>query len=312
MATQTQSERHAAAEPWIGEEGERLASVLAGVPGLSMHDVYRGTLAVGDRQAELRIEPHQWIDVRLTVDSAPSADDALRINQWLPGNVRYARALGSTALVADTQIDGVAHLALSIEEIRLGFSDALGSDCPSRVAGREAKSRSLPADEGLQELQAALARLPFGEDGLVRRESADGRGEWELRPRIQGEPVPVLLDRLCGGARLHRTLLAKVPPEHRRVIADQALRWNARYRFCRLSWCDEELVVETMLHEALVATKWLASAGLALAVVGREVRDVVETLAEDSRAASLYWNVLCDPRPGEVPGEANLLPEKGD
>lgn len=304
MATQTESETRAAGEVSFGEEGERLGCVFARVPGLCMDDVHRGSLLVGDRRAEVRLEPHQWIRVRLAVDSAPPPDDALRINHWLPGNVRYARTPAGMALVADTQTDGVAHLALSLEEIRLGMADALGTDCPSLVARREAKTRSLSAEEGFRELEAALARLPFGEDGLVRRQSADGRDQWELRPRIRGDPVPVLLDRLRGGARLHRTLLAKVPAKHRPVIADQALRWNARYRFCRLAWCDEELIVEAMLHEALVATKWLSSAALALAVVGREVRDVVETLAEDSAAACWYWNVLCDPRPGAVPGEA--------
>ncbi len=192
------AERHARPpERWLARQTSRLDEALRSIRGLTMKDEQAGTLAAGSLLADLRIEPHQWIRVDAVLESPPGPWDALRVNHWLPGNLRYAHAAGRMALVAETMIDGVAHLAESLGEIRQGLRSAARSG-HGPMAGPPAAMRQDDLAVDRQALASALERLPFGEQGLVEREGTSEAGSaWEIRPRVAGEPVAVLLEYLA-------------------------------------------------------------------------------------------------------------------
>ena len=51
-----------------------------------------------------------------------------------------------------------------------------------------------------------------------------------MRPKLQGEPVPVRLELTPKGLRLHAMLVSAVPSAARGATAQQSLRENARLR----------------------------------------------------------------------------------
>ena len=272
MAMHSQSLAHEDVDFCSSGDSDRLSKAMAEVVGLSIHEDYRGTLDLGKAQAEVRFEPHQWLRISVAVDAPPDPHDALRNNHWLSGNLRYAGSSKHMMLVADTQVNGVAHLAASLEEMRRGMADALGGQVWLRqIKSADGEKQAWAPDEpGQQKLETELNSLPFGPDSLVRRLSARGCGLWEIRPRIQSNVIPVLLDQLSDGVRLHRTLVSKPPTAHRDAINDQALRLNKQIRLCRLAWCGDELVAETLLNAELIETPWLTSATMAVAAASHD------------------------------------------
>jgi hypothetical protein len=273
---------------------------------MAMLDAYRGTMEVRDRRAEVRFEPRQWIRIAILADDPPVPDDALRINHWLPGNLRYAGSGRHLTLVADTQLDGIAHLPASLAEIRLGLSDAIGGGGrPELQSADDTRPASAPGEPARRRLEAELNRLPFGAQCLVRRDSPDGIAAWEIRPRIEGAAVPVLLDHTADGVRLYRALVAKVSPGRRPAVVDQALRLNVQLRLCRLAWCGDELVAEALLHAGLTDACWLGSTAQAVAVASTRAMDVLDVLSQHEEvAASWYTAVFCNQAPGNGPGKS--------
>ena len=288
----------------LGREAERLRNLIASVDGMTMRDACRGTMDVRDRRAEVRFEPRQWIRVSLFADNPPDPDEAMRINHRLPGNLRYAGSSRGLTLVADTQLDGMTHLPASLAEIRFGLTDAIGGGGrPGLKSADGAQPVSPPDEPARRGLQAELEQLPFGADGLVRRDSPDGVAAWEIRPRIEGAAVPVLLDHAAGGVRLYRKLVAGVPPARRAAVVDQALRLNVQLRLCRLAWRGDELLAEALLRAGLIDACWLGSTAQAVAVASARAKDVLNVLSRDEAAASWYTALFCNPTPGNVPGE---------
>jgi hypothetical protein len=303
MPTHTQTLPHEELDLWISGAGDRLNKVLDKVPGLSMYDGCLGTLDLGDCQAEVLFEPPQWI--RVSSSAAPFIDpeDALWRNYWLPGNVRYAGNAKRMRLLADTQVDAVLHLASCFEEIRQGMSSVINGKKKKHVKPDYSDASSGDADEAVhQKLEIALKDLPFGENSIVHRKNSHGYGSWEIRPRIRGEAVPVLLDELSNGVRLHRTILDAREQSQRAVVADQALCLNEQIRFCRFTSAGDELVVETLLHAGLLETYWLKSAALAVASVSHWAKDMLTALAQHEHAASWYQILFFDRTPENQSG----------
>jgi hypothetical protein len=201
-------------------------------------------------------------------------------------------------LLADTQVDGMVHLASCLEEIRHGMSSVISGKIWGRVdSDYDAESSRNAEKTPHRQLETELNGLPFGENSIVRRKSADGCGSWEIRPRIRGEAVPVLLDELSDGVRVHRTILDSTAETYRSVIFDQALRMNEQIRFCRFASVGDELVVETLLHAGLIETSWLKSAAMAVAAVSHWAKDVLNALARHEHAASWYQIMFCEHSP---------------
>jgi hypothetical protein len=298
MTTHTRTLSHEDPDLWISGDGDRFSAKLDKVAGLSMHDSCRGTLDLGKCQVEVRFEPPQWMQASVSIAQFIDPHDALRCNHWLSGNVRYAGNAKRMKLLADTQVDGMVHLASCLEEIRHGMSSVISGKIWGRVDSDYDAESSRNAEKTPQrQLETELNGLPFGENSIVRRKSADGCGSWEIRPRIRGEAVPVLLDELSDGVRVHRTILDSTAETYRSVIFDQALRMNEQIRFCRFASVGDELVVETLLHAGLIETSWLKSAAMAVAAVSHWAKDVLNALARHEHAASWYQIMFCEHSP---------------
>jgi hypothetical protein len=277
-------------ERWLARHTPRLDEALRYVRGLSMKSEHRGTLAAGQVLAEVRIEPPQWLRIDAVLDTPPEPWDALRLNHWLPGNLRYVLAAGRMGLVAETMIDGVTHLAESLGEIRRGLRSA-APRADGQLTGPPATKRHDNRTVDRQALGSALKRLPLGEHSLVEREGTSEAGSlWEIRPRVAGEPVAVLIEWLGGCARLYRTVLTGPTPSA--PVADQALRLNGRFRLCRLATAGEDLVVETLLHAGLIEPSWLAAAAQAVATASRHSQEKLEALVRHEQAAQWYAALL--------------------
>jgi hypothetical protein len=278
----------------IRGRGDSLKQILGEIDGLSIDENFQGTLDLGDSQADVRFEPPDWIRVTSSSVLPMYPDDALRRNHWLPGNLRYAGKRGGMILLADTQVNGMSCLGECLDEIRRGMSALLDGKKSDQVKSKCGENSRAEA-EGLDQnrFKEVLNALPFGEDSIVQRNSDNGYRAWEIRPRLEGEAVPVLVDYMSGGVRIYRTLLDAVPQAGRQAVVDQALRLNGQIRFCRFALAGDELVVETLLNAGLIETSRLATAALAVATAGFWAKDVLDALARNERAASLYHALFC-------------------
>jgi hypothetical protein len=260
--------------------------------GLTMFDGFRGELAVGRRRADVLREDAARLQVRLAVDDLP-ADEAMRINHWLPVNMRYAGGRRRRLLLADVQLAAGEELATELADIRAGLRSAMRAKTFDRAAGAKERSAgesdadSVPEEMGRDRLDRALAGLPWGNDGVVQRDVPEGRGKWEIRVRLRGGMVPVLVD---GGpaVRVYHDLLERAPPSALLPLADQSLRINGRLRLCRLALVGECVAAETLLPARRVTADALEAAALAVASATREAEDGLAVMAGDTRVADAY------------------------
>lgn len=265
---------------------------LSKIPGLQFRDGYRGEFSVGSQPAQVHLDPSDAIRIQMSVALPHPATATLTTNGRLPGNVRFARLDTGGALLADTQIDGVLHLATTFQQIRDGFQLALGRKKP---AGRE-RSPFVPLEN--RQVQEALNQLKWEPDSIVVTDDA-----WELRPRVDAESVAVALqlDSETGDLCFRRTVLACLPTiETPQALAcdDQALRLNAQLRWVRLARRNNQLVCEARLHPGLLQPAWLALTARAVAVACRHAQPPLRVLVDQESVAQTYLHVLCTRRKG--------------
>lgn len=258
----------------------RLRRRLSEICEFKTIDDYRARMAVGDREADVHFEPYDWVSVSLQIDDPVAPIAALEAASNLAGNVRYAQEAGSLKIVADTKIDGEAHLPESMDEIRSGFLDAIegGADGPARD------------DDTLESkaVELALSELKDKDEYCVRRD-----GGWELRPRIGEHVLPVQVAITGARLRVHRAVTKKPADEKvAAAVADQSLRFNGQVRFARLAFAGSELVVETQLHRGLIESAWLVTAAQAVSSACHHVQVVLETLAEQKEVSNWYSAAL--------------------
>jgi len=277
---------------------QQLEGLQACVPGFELCGDYQARLHVAGRVADVRFEAAGWGRVTCPLDAPLSAAAALARHCAWSGNLRYALSGGGVQhLVADFRLDGLAHLPRTFAELGAGLREALGEVGDLKPpAGGAGASAAPPAAAQLQErLSAEIARLPFGPDGVVRLERAGETSQWELRPRVAAEIVPVRLTLTAQHLRLSHVVLRKLPAGPTAAVADQALRYNASRRLCRLAQAGDDLVVESLLHEELWAATWLADAAQAVATACRHVYGPLEVLAQQAFVARSYLNCVCAP-----------------
>jgi len=258
---------------------------LRAAAGLDLLAPHRGSLRIGELQADVRIDGGDLLRVRLPLKSPDRAPRLLERQRELPGNVRFARTRDGLALLAETWVDGAAHVPRSLGEIAQGFAVAVDEGCPKPARTHPAHAN--PCGESQvsgQALRAALAGLGWGEDAVVALDQG-----WQLRPRAGGNPIAVRLEASDEGLWLWRRVLERVPAEvGAAAVSDLALRLNARLRLVRLTLAGGALVAESRAHAGLVTPAWIALLARAVAAAYQHVRAPLETLAENPRVADGY------------------------
>jgi len=263
------------------------------VPGLELIDAHRGVFESAGVAFDVRIEAADRIRLQAPAGARISAEEALRANGGLVGNLRYARVGGELALVADTQLDGAEHLVDTLEGL------AAGVKCARDGA---ASPEPGPSPEPLQ-VESAVADLGWAEEAIVRH--ADS---WELRPRILGAAAPTRVELEAGGLRVRRVTLRSVPAagDRARAVAELALQWNARLRLARISLEGPALSVESRLRTELVSPHWIGELARAVASGSSQCRLPLTLLAAQERAAECFLAALAasttepEPEPEKV------------
>ena len=223
--------------------------------------------------------------VRLRADVPSSGADlaALHAAYQLPGNLRFAYGLRGSELIADTQINGAAHLPRTLEWLRAGICQALHAQTPALCVEH-------PDSVAVQDVAEALAQMPWAADGVVTQED-----NWELRPRLRGEVVPVRLVREPSAVRISRRVVPLPDPATSAAwaVAHQALRFNDQLWHARLAACGGQLVAETRLHGGLIAPGWLSQAAYAVAEAERHASAALRILATEPQVADTYQTLFC-------------------
>lgn len=265
------------------EKGARVRRLLAKIDGLAMDTGYSGQYVRGPVAASVRIEGGGFIDVRQRVSAPPPAVEAIAAHAALAGNVRFAVVAGQTSLVADTWLDGHAHLAASLGEIGDSFQ---------QVIDRSWRSPRRAECVNPDRVAEALRQPPWDAESVVRLD--DG---WELRPRLHGEAAPLRLSIETTRVRLAREVLSDCPDEHRPAVAMQSLFGNGQWRFARLSLHGRAIVAETSLHAGLIDPVWLAHAARAVAVAAVRCQPTLEILARQPDAAYAFSRMFLSSTP---------------
>ncbi len=241
-----------------------LSTLLAGTPGVTVKNEFRGTLRAGRRSAQLRLVSGEWVHLWIPLGGghhAPAPGPAARD---LPGNVRHAIAGGERYLLAETRLNGVDHLRDSLGEISAGMSRALAKR-PSKVEPGE-----IP---GAERVSAAVeaARRELALDPTEAIEVKDGC--FELRPRLGGQSVAVRINREPGGVRLSHTISRTAcAEEERAVLETEALHQNGRCGFARCIATVGGLDVGARLRSSLIEGDWIALITRAIAAVALRVQ----------------------------------------
>jgi hypothetical protein len=262
----------------LARGGKSLRPDLDGKLGVEMFDEYTGRLSAGGVEARVTIEQEDWIHLAAPAREPPEPTEAMRRNHALPGNLRFAQVHQAMWLLADTQVDGAAHLGATLGEFKEGLASALGREVPAGEA--------VAAETAKAQVEAAVARLNWDEDRLAKR----GEG-WEFRVRTGGEvqavaAVPGKRADLCFSA----AILA-VEPLNREVVAGAALQLNGELRLARYALAGDELVAEARLHAGVLGPAWLAAAARAVAVAARHARPL-RLLAECPCVREWYGRIF--------------------
>ncbi len=262
--------------------GKSSKSDLDGKLGVEMFDAYTGRLAAAGMDVRLRVEHDDLLHLAIPVDESVEPAEAMARNDALPGNLRFARVFQATWLLADTQVDGAAHLGATFREFKQGLASALGRETHA--------DETAPATAAKANIEAALARLNWDEDRLAKRDEG-----WEFRIRTRGEVQSV--GAVAGKrADLHFFVpILAVEHGNRQVLAGAALQLNAEVRLARYALAGDELVAEARLHAGILGPEWLAATARAVAVAARHARRL-RLLAECPHVREWYERIF--PLPG--------------
>jgi len=262
----------------LARGGNSSQSALKEALGVEMHDGYTGRLSAGGVEVRLRIEHEDLVHLAAPVREPPAPAEAMSLNHALPGNLRFARVFQATRLLADTQVDGATHLGATFREFKEGLALAFGQETQA--------GKTVSAEAAKTHIEAAVARLNWGEDRLAKRDEG-----WEFRVRTRGE-MQVVGAAASHGADLHFLVpILVVEPGNRAVLAGAALQLNAELRLARYALAGDELVAESRLHAGILGPAWLAAAARAVAVAARHARRL-RLLAECPHVQEWYERIF--------------------
>ena len=247
---------------------------LEALPDMKSISTHGWKWTVDNHPVNVCTEADGSIRIALELPESVPAGAAMELNHQLPGNLRFATRGRTHVLLADTLVDGHAHLPQSFAVLKAGVEFALGGS-PVLNAGQPL---------ALEKVNAAIDEAQWPDGGVI--EKAMG---WELRPRVRGRATAVQATIGQGDLRISRALGAKWGPEAtRHSICAQALRFNAQLRHARLAAHKDELFVETRLHAEQITATWVETAAWAVAVAFRHTEDILCVLAENPGVASAY------------------------
>ncbi len=260
------------------------ARALGKVDGVLYFGGHQGLISLDDETADLLVDVDGSIRVRADVTLPARLVEVLRATHRMPGNLRFARDRRGGALVADTRIDGAAHLPQTLERLRGAMTRTLHSGADAAV---DLAAGPIEYDA----VREALAGVSWAGDGVVEQD--DG---WELRPRLRGDAVPVRMMIQPEGVRFHRVVLHQLPGNETAslaAVAEQTLRINACLRHARLAVAEGQLVAEAILDPWVIQPDWLATAAYAVAVAARHATTTLRLLVEQSAVVETYIMVFC-------------------
>ena len=247
---------------------------LEGVRNMKSVSAHRWQWAIDGHVANVIAEADGSIRIALQLPEPLPGPAAIAVNYQLPGNLRFAARGRTSMLVADTLVDGHAHLPRSFAELRAGLSLALGGD-PEPIAGQSLVH---------EQVSAAIADGNWPEGSVIEQP-----GDWEFRPCVRGCATPVQATIDKTELRIFRPIVADMGTETTYdSICAQALRFNDQLRHARLAVRDGTLFVESRLHVEQLTAAWLETAAWAVAVACRHTQDTLCVLREHADVAKLY------------------------
>ena len=259
------------------------SEILRQIAGIVYDGGHEAIYDLGTALVQIRLAADGSLRLRADAKHLTTDLAALHASSQLPGNVRFAHDKRGRAVVADTQINGAAHLPRTLQWLGDGIRQALDADGPAASPGNLANIEK-------RDVAHALAQMPWAADGVVGQD--DG---WELRPRLRGDAVPVRL--ILDGSCLSVTRIVLPLPDPAtsaaEAVANQAIRFNDQLRHARLVARDGRLVAETRLHGGLIEAGWLSQAAYAVAQAGRHVATPLRILSEQTQVAEKYIAVFC-------------------
>ncbi|NUQ63743.1 MAG: hypothetical protein HUU20_14795 [Pirellulales bacterium] len=251
--------------------GDHLRKLLHQAAGISLDTDHEGEWETAGGTAAVRLEPCDRIGVWLPMAGRPRFEDVLEITHSLPGNLRYAVVAGQLGLLADTRLDGEAHLGATLKWIDAGLGRASG-----KTAAEGRATEPLDRDRA----KRSLADAAGAEEELI-----DYRGGWEFGRRVCGEPVTLRAAVEDAELRVFREILPAIPAATAGPVHWQTLHYNGRLRHARLALDGPALVAETRLHAGLLRAEWVAMALDAVAVAVRHVLLPLRILSEQEEVA---------------------------
>jgi hypothetical protein len=249
-------------------------SVLGNVPGLKPEPDNTWRWATVQHTAQVVAAADGAVRVSLDVAEPPPATVAVEVNSRLPGNLRFAARANHSLLLADTLLDGHAHLPRTFERLIAGISLAVSGDpalCPAEPLASE-------------QVSAAIEDVDWLEETVI--ELKDG---WEFRPRVRGCAIPVSASIDKSELRLYRPVVTGLGQfVSYDSLCAQALRFNRQFKHARLAMNNGTLFAEARLHSEQLTPLWLETAAWAVAVVDRHTRDILAVLNDNKEVADWY------------------------
>ncbi|REJ86817.1 MAG: hypothetical protein DWQ34_26405 [Planctomycetota bacterium] len=269
---------------WLGASRTEQVREALSRGGVQMQSAHVGELKTSHFKATVTLEADDTVRIRAAFGSdIPVSDSAaLEASASLPGNARFAMGRHRAQLAAETRLNGVAHLPESLREIRRSFSRMLGRRV--RHTKKEPEDRLSPAVA----VKAAIDESGWDEDRAIETDAG-----WELRPRLNGQAVPVELVLDVENVHLRRTIINEMPSGNAvSAVAHQALSMNDRLRGCRLAVLDRRLVAECTLRPSLINIEWLIWSSTTVAAAARSVGPEIRLLAENADIARQYLKMF--------------------
>lgn len=267
---------------WMGTDRAGQVRAALAAAGVKLTGPSTGRIVHDDLAADVLLGPDDLIRITAPAPQVGHARDLLERCGPAAGNVRFSAPIsGGPCLIADTRVDGVAHLPGSLRRIGASFAQVLGG----ALVGESDTSEVQPLRE---RLRAAVAEAGWTGDSEV--DTPEGH---ELHVTQGGARTTVQVTAEPGSAVVRRTLLAELPEgDAGRATAHQALACNAQLRGCRLAVIGGALVVEARLCLDQLDGEWLAFTVRAVAAAAQHVGPMLALLAREPAVAAAYADMF--------------------
>lgn len=271
---------------WMGTDRTTRVRAALAAAGVELTGPGTGRLVQEGVDADVLLEPDDVIRLTARATCGGAARGLLERSGNAAGNVRFSRAGSSVIrLIAETRVDGVAHLPASLRRIGDSFAQLLG-EAPVRDPDSSGDER--------ERLRAAVAEAGWSEEEVV--DTPEGH---ELHVPQGGARTMVQAIAERGSVLVRRTLLPDLPEGTAgEAAAHQALADNARLRGCRLAVAGGALVVEARLCAEQLDGDWLAYTVRAVAAAAQHMGPVLTLLAREPAVAAEYAGLFLSAREG--------------